>query len=147
MGRMGLLLLPTGQARLEFGVFFFFFIIYFGCLKFACDGDKHLLVADVFGDLLVFFAFGFLVFFYKWWFRVVGFVYFGVHICCCEMLFGLFSVLKKLMLLHSNVFGIFVCFSVSEMELETFTVLFFFSLHTNPAESSCDTLCQSKLIF
>jgi hypothetical protein len=48
MGRVGLLLWPNGQARLEFGVF------YFGCLKFACDGDNHFLVVDVFGDLLVF---------------------------------------------------------------------------------------------
>jgi len=31
-------------------------------------------VADVFDDLLVFFAFGFLAFFYRWWFWVVGFV-------------------------------------------------------------------------
>jgi len=35
------------------------------------------------------------------------------------LLFGLFFALKKLMLLHSNVFG---------MELVTFMVLFFFSL-------------------
>jgi hypothetical protein len=45
-----------------------------------------------------------------------------------DLLFGLFSILKKLMLLHSNVFGICAYFSVSGMELETFTVLFFFSL-------------------
>lgn len=46
MGRVGLLLWPKGQAKLEFGVF------YFGCLKFAYDGDKHFLVVDAFGDLL-----------------------------------------------------------------------------------------------
>jgi hypothetical protein len=72
--------------NLEFFIFYLFLLYIFGSLKFACEGDNHFLVADVFGDLLVFFALGFLVFFYKWWFRVVGFVYFGVRICCWEML-------------------------------------------------------------
>jgi hypothetical protein len=68
-------------------------------------------------------GFGLLVLFNLEYIFVVGRCYRRLS----DLLFGLFFVLKKHMLLHSNVFGICACFSVSGMELVTLQTCSFFS--------------------
>jgi hypothetical protein len=129
---MGLLLSPNGQATLEFGGFFFYYIFWLSqiCMWWWQSFSSSWCVWR-FACIFCFWVSSFLLQMVVsgCWFCLLWSTYLLLGDVIRDyliFLFGLFSVLKQLMLLHSNVFGIFVCFSVSGMELETFTVSVYF---------------------